>query len=432
MYSLVTDREFSILIDIVYLKKLLASMVTKGLSSIIKVASVAILIKLLGIDDYGVYIIGMSIFLLVQTFSRVGLDLYIQQQSARYKHDTYKINSLIGGIFISSIISLLLMTLATFLVKYYADGVAYNIWIYFICAAPFYSICWNFTYLLRGLDKVTDSIILMELSIPVLQLLVFYSGFYYFSWGTTGAIISLLVASSVSSLIFLSYFLRKNEFSISVNLNNYFESINYSKRFLAVAVTSMLLVWSDTYFIGYYMLPKDVAIYSIITKLGMIILIPVAVITVYTNNFTSEWYKREGPLSELTSNVIINIGIIVGILFVLVAFLLWSSPYIFDYFEVIFTKELKVTLTVYLLAQCIFAISGPIDSIFLMGTRQDVISKINIIMVIVNILLCALLIPKYGLIGASLSTLISVVIAKSAQLFILNNLYGNEFKKVSQ
>jgi len=399
-------------------------MLTKGMSSFIKVGSVALLIKLLGIDDYGIYIIGMSIFLLVQTISRIGVDLYIQQQVARYKHDTSKVSSFIGIILISSLVSLFLMIIVSVLVKYYANGVAGNIWIYFIYTAPFYSICWNYTYLLRGLEKVTESIILMELSLPILQVIIFAVGYYYYSWGVTGAVISLLLASAISSLIFLSLFVSKNDNPIRIDFNYYYETLKHSKSFLAVAVTSMLLVWSDTYFIGYYMQPEDVALYSIISKLGMIILLPVAVITVYMNNFTSGWHKRVGPVSELKKQVTINIGIIVTILLILVSFLLLTSPYIFEYFNVNYTKNLKVALTVYLLAQCVFAINGPIDSIFLMGTRQDVITKINMVMVVVNILLCALLIPKYGLIGASLSTLISVIIAKGVQLYILNNLYG--------
>jgi len=282
-------------------------MLTKGMSSFIKVGSVALLIKLLGIDDYGIYIIGMSIFLLVQTISRIGVDLYIQQQVARYKHDTSKVSSFIGIILISSLVSLFLMIIVSVLVKYYANGVAGNIWIYFIYTAPFYSICWNYTYLLRGLEKVTESIILMELSLPILQVIIFAVGYYYYSWGVTGAVISLLLASAISSLIFLSLFVSKNDNPIRIDFNYYYETLKHSKSFLAVAVTSMLLVWSDTYFIGYYMQPEDVALYSIISKLGMIILLPVAVITVYMNNFTSGWHKRVGPVSELKKQVTINI-----------------------------------------------------------------------------------------------------------------------------
>jgi O-antigen/teichoic acid export membrane protein len=421
-----------ILKKIIYIKKLLFAMVTKGVSSLIKVGSVALLIKMLGIEDYGVYIIGMSMFLLAQTISRIGIDLYIQQQSARYKSDVFKVNSLIGLLFFSSVVSLILMAAFTFLIEFYANGVASDIWIYFICAAPFYSICWNLTYLLRGLEKVSESIILMELSLPILQLLVFGIGYYYWSWTVTGAVVSLFIASAISVLIFVPHFLYKNKFSIKIDLDYFFYSIKHSKSFLAVAVTSMLLVWSDTYFIGYYMLPQDVALYSIIMKLGMIILLPVAVITVYTNNFMSEWHKREGLISELKSQVIMNVGIIVAITFTLVIFLLLVSPYIFEYFEVDFTNDLKGALVAYLIAQCFFAMSGPIDSIFLMGTRQHIISKINIVMVVVNIILCALLIPKYGLIGASISTLISVIIAKGTQLLILNNIYGYKYNKVSQ
>lgn len=417
-------------IKIKYLKKLLSSLITKGASSFIKIGSVALLIKLLGVDEYGVYIIGMSIFLLVQTISRIGIDLYIQQQSSRHTNDIDKVNLLIGIIFISSFISVFLMLPVIFLVKYYANGVAYDIWIYFILTAPFYSICWNFTYLLRGLERVKSSILLMEVSLPTLQLLVFAAGYYLFSWGSEGAIISLLLACVITAIVFISLFLNRSEFSIIVNYEYFCDSIGRSKRFLAVAVTSMLLVWSDTYFIAYYMQPKDVALYGIIAKLGMIILIPVAVITVYTNNFTSDWYKQGGTLVALKSQLRMNIGIILIILFVLLGFLLWASPYVFEYFEEPFTVELRNTLKLYLLAQCIFAVSGPIDSIFLMGTRQDVITKINLAMVIVNILLCAFLIPEYGLVGAGLSTLISVVIAKSAQLYILFGMSRVEFKGI--
>lgn len=411
-----------------YIKKLLSPLITKALTSIIKVGSVAVLIKQLGIENYGVYIIGMSIFLLAQTFSRIGIDLYIHQQSARFKNNILKINSLVGIILISGVISLIIMTLSTGFIKYYANGAAYDIWIYFVLTAPFYSICWNLTYLLRGLGKVTNSIILMELSLPSLQLLVYFIGEYYFSWGVVGASASLLISSVLSSFIFMSYFLHKTEFSINVNLETFYKSIKHSKRFLVVTVTSMLLVWSDTYFIGYYMLPRDVAIYNVITKLGMIILLPVSVITVYTNNFTSKWHKRKGTLTELKTQLTINISIVTVISVVVTGLLLLISPFVFEYFEISLTHEIYLTLILYLVAQCLFAFSGPIDSIFLMGTRQDVISKLNVVMVIINALLCTFLIPKYGLLGASMATIISVVLAKGTQLVLLNYIY----KKVNK
>lgn len=413
----------------VYAAKIFKSLALKACSTGMKFIALSVMIKIAGVEEYGVYVIGMSMFLLAQTISRGGIDLLIQKQSAVNEKNSIYIGKLVGSVYISAFIAFVVLLAFYPVINLYSDGVALKSWMFFVACGPFYALCWNSTYILRGVGKVSSSIFLLELLIPLLQLCFFYLANSVFF--KNSLVFSFLLAVIVTSVMYMYLINKIIGKKVKVDFRFYIKQLSSSRFFFYIALTNVLLVWSDTYVVGYFMEPSDVAVYSIITKLGMLLLLPVSVITIYTNNSVAKWSSinqgngliyREMLIYTL-STLLIIILIVIGVIF--------TYPYLMQYFGIKSPELLFSAVATYLIAQAVFALGGPMESILLMGERQNILYKINILIVLVNFTLCAVLVPSIGLLGASISTLVSVLISKALQLlFVYKFFKGKSFSFV--
>lgn len=91
--------------------------------------------------------------------------------------------------------------------------------------------------------------------------------------------------------------------------------------------------------------------------------------------------------------------------------LIFFSPVLQEWFPLL--KDGRVTELFYilLLGLCVYAISGPFESIFLAADRPALQSVFMVIVTGINVCLNFILIPVYGIIGAAIATAISFVAA---------------------
>ncbi|MHB8143313.1 MAG: flippase [Thermoleophilia bacterium] len=169
----------------------------------------------------------------------------------------------------------------------------------------------------------------------------------------------------------------------------------------------MLLAWMDTLFLAFFRTQVDVGIY------GAVVRVTIAIGTImiaFGNVFTpaiSDLFNRK-KLLELTE------------LFRIVTRWMFVSAYIFFLIVLIFSDSIMgifgkgftiggSALMMISLGQLMGASIGPADRMLLMSGR----SKIQLLNVgttlIINIILCLLLIPPYGIMGAATANMASLV-----------------------
>ena len=68
-----------------------------------------------------------------------------------------------------------------------------------------------------------------------------------------------------------------------------------------------------------------------------------------------------------------------------------------------------------MLAQAINLSTGVFESIFLMSDLKIILAKINLYMIIFNLILNIPLVYYFGIVGASIATLLSIVIVRLIQ-----------------
>lgn len=399
--------------------KIVTSMFIKAIAAAIKVFVVLTLARLLSVDIYGEYTIFMSAFLLIHAVSRFGSDVLTQKLASKYENDAYQKKKVL-----KSNINHILIVIACIVCSYpflviYSNGIVVKYWVSILFILPIYFILWNLSYFLKGINLISDSILSMEIVFPSVQLVAISTLYYFKILDAQLAIVSF----GFSALVALLYVLYRISSRIKISELVYVKAskeICYRSMlpFGLISVSSMMLVWIDTFAIATMMEPRDVAIYSVITKIGMIILLPASVIGTYAANVVSSYYYEKITTTIYKKKVRLLFILLVLILLTVDLIIYFIYPYVFSFVGVENYHKFEIAVLVYVLAQNVMALASLLDAMMLMGKKPNNLVFINFMTAGINGGLCFLLIDSYGLNGVACATLISVLVSRTFQLYL--------------
>jgi O-antigen/teichoic acid export membrane protein len=186
--------------------------------------------------------------------------------------------------------------------------------------------------------------------------------------------------------------------------------------FLAASIM-FLMSYVDSFMISYYLDEYQVGIYNACISLSMMLtFIPMA-IGGYISPKISKAYSNENK-NEIKNIFKDSIKIIF-----IVTLPLFLIMYSFaDFFLNIFGEAFRVATTTLLITNIAFlseALSGPVGFILNMTDNQHTFMRILLISLLINITFNALLIPVYGINGASIALLLSMFFWTIASFIIL-------------
>ena len=296
---------------------------------------------------------------------------------------------------------------------------------------------------LRGLKKIKEYMLLQQVGIFILasMLLGLITFLIKNTLTTANSKLAFLNQIPISTYIFSVFILSliafitwKKQLSIqSVNhltTNPIDQSLSYS-TILSVSIPmlfssslALILGWTDIIMLGIFRTEEEVGIYNVVLKVSMITSIALmAINTIAAPKFAEFWGKKD--LEGLAKVAQQSTKLIFWTSFpVLLLFLISPKPILG-----IFGEEFKqgaVTLMILTVGQFVNATVGSVGYILQMTGKQKVFQNILIFAILVNIFLSYILIPKYGLIGAALSSASCMIFWNiSSWLYILNKLKIN-------
>lgn len=414
------------------------SLLLKIISVILKFATILYLSKFFGHDIYGAFALVLSYFLLFTLLFRFGFEIFLQKQAA-FSNTINQIEKhwiiLFRLLFISVI-----TTLASSLILVYSlplftqiDQIQYSFMVYLFPFSFLYSVAWLLAYFFRGIGKITFSIVVLEILFPVINMLMlFMLNFIEIMNNVILKIsISYLVSIFAIVLVYCTY-VKKEVSKLSIDKlyikiipthiqANYY--IVHSSPYLIIAISSMLLVNLDLYILDYFKTNGDVGIYSVITRIGSLLLLPASIAGIYFSNRIVQLVAK-----YQTSLVMIELhkSILVLFVFTTIGFLIINifSDYILDFFGDNFKNE-KIALLLFTIAQLIYSTTVGLDSTMLMTKLKKKYFLINLVGIVCIGISGCFLVPLYGIKGASLSVLISVVIIKMIQYWVVKREFTN-------
>lgn len=221
-------------------------------------------------------------------------------------------------------------------------------------------------------------------------------------------IFGFIVISFLSSVL-LWIFLKNHNILTSKDYkkDSSKEIIKYSLPITLSTVSLYLLSSIDIFFLKYFYGDNYVAYYSVAIKIISIISVAInalslSVATDIAYNFKNNNFNILKAILNKTSKIIFYFS------FVLTILILMFSNSILNVFgkEYLISKEILIIL---LLGNLIMAISGNTYIYLLMTNKGKILGRLIFISVLINVILNFMLIPKYCLYGAAISSVISLL-----------------------
>jgi len=238
----------------------------------------------------------------------------------------------------------------------------------------------------------------------------------YYKFKTLESFIGGITLGYILSFIIIMYYLKEIPFKIEFNLQNQKKYFIFAYPILISAVFSWSMSFSDRYFIDYYLKTRDVAIYSILAQFSGFANFSAIIYGIYVNPIILREYEKDKVFALKLLKKYLKYFLVVLITMFIIALLLPKSLLaIFIEKEVIFNEYYYNTFIILVLGIILTVFQTALSMYFVLLKRLDIHAKIFMFVAIVNLGL-NFLIPKYGIIAASISTLIAYLLLN---IFIL-------------
>jgi O-antigen/teichoic acid export membrane protein len=265
---------------------------------------------------------------------------------------------------------------------------------------------------LRGLKKIKEYMLLQQAGIFILASILL--GFITLlinklSIKQIDQIPILIYISSVFIISIIAFFLWKKQLISKltpIKSLSYIAILSVSIPMLFSSSLALIMGWTDVIMLGIFRTDKEVGIYNVALKLSMITSITLmAINTIAAPKFAEFWgegdIKGLAKISKQSTKLIFWTS-----LPILLLFLIFPKPILG-----IFGEEFKggaEVLMILTVGQFINSASGSVGYILQMTGHQKFHQNVILIGTILNIILNWFLIPLYGIIGASIASVISM------------------------
>lgn len=385
-----------------------------------------------GAETMGIYSLSITILSIGVLFGKLGMDTTLLRLVAEYrtkynnntiKYMYFKVMKVV--IPISVIIAIGIYFLSPLIAHYIFDK--HYLTEYFQLASlgivPFVLLSIN-RESIRGLKNVMVYSLLTNISVVTIATVLLI----YFSFINRDPIVPLfaqILAILIASVISLIYWFRELNKLSKKNISEYFikykEILVISIPMLITASMGLIISWTDTIMLGVFATDVEVGVYNVAMKMSMIISLSlVAINTIAAPKFAEFWGRKDMlGLSKVAQQ---STKLIFWTSFPLVVFT-WIFP---EWIMRIFGKEFIVGSTSLILlsfSQLINAMTGSVTYILQMTGKQYIVQYIVFFSAIINILMNYFLIPIYGINGAAIASMASLIFWNvGAYIFVRSSL----------
>ena len=372
-----------------------------------------VVVARIGPEEYGLLSLGIAVLGIATTLSLLGLSSGVLRYVSYYsgKKDSARIK---GVITTALKISVPLSLVIAFLTYFFSETIAISIFhdvalipvIKIIAfAIPLNVIATIFLSALRAFQKIKYEIftkqIIESATRLIFTLISIYLGLNIF--GLTFA----YGLSIISTFIFSFYFLQKKVFPIfktkikSIFIYN--ELLNYSLPLVIVGFVSLIIMWTDVLMLGIYKNSEIVGIYNAaLPTANLMLLFPTAILALFLPIITKNYAKKNIDSIKKTYMTATK-WVFIANFPALILMIFFSK----NILTILFGSNYAIgalPLSILSIGYFIMSIAQTNGTILNMYKKTKLLLKISIISALGNILLNALLIPTYGMIGGAIAT----------------------------
>lgn len=380
----------------------------------------------LGTEQFGLLNLGLSIVSLLTIVSLLGLDngilRYVSYFSAKGDNRGIK-GSILSSLKICFPISIFL-ALVMFAFSTQISTIFFHnlnlapILRIFSIMIPFSVVSMLFYSSFRAFQRVEYEVGLREILEKAIRLLLSVI-FIYLGFKVLGATYAYVI-SAVIIFIFVTVILNKLVFPIfttKIKARDYSkELLSFSLPLMFVGVLISIIVWIDTLMLGYFRTVGEVGIYNAANPTAaLMFIIPTALISLFLpiiTNFYSQ--KKFSQIKHIYKSVSRWIFFVNFPIFIIIT--VFSRQIL----RIIFGNEYMagaLALSLLVCGHLFYSLSYTSANILYMAKKTRIVFNITLIFAASHILFGLILIPKYGINGASFAALLSFLLASFLNIF---------------
>ena len=372
-----------------------------------------LLARLLGAEGAGVYYLALTVTTIASVVGRMGLDNALLRFTAvnAVQGDWNKVAGVYRrGIWIATVVS----TVATVFVVSSAHWVAQSIFSEPTLTVPLRLIALGIlplslltlhAELLKGLKKISEAMLVQGIGIPIISipLLALLGG----PFGVVGAVTAYVSATILVLLLGIGIWRRATpqlrglcgDFDVRL-------LISTSLPLFWVASMNLVMSWTDTIMLGFWMDSKTVGIYGVAMRTAMLTsLILVSINSIVAPKFAALYAQGErealGSLACNAAKLMTLLAAPVLMLFIVV------PTWMLRLFGPDFTAGTTV-LSILAIGQFVNVATGSVGYLLMMSGYEKLMRNNIMASAALNVALNAILISKYGMLGAAISTVVSL------------------------
>jgi len=382
-----------------------------------------------GLGDYVLSIVVLRIFTLV---SKLGMDTFSIRFIASFaKQGKWKSIQLFRKK-INFLLSITALS-SSLLMYYFANDIAnlVNAKVEHIRLNAFFVLPMAFFMLhyqsLRGLKKIAEFSFFYRMSQATFSIISIFIITQFIMDGNVPVYAYVSSLAIVSFLAFLTFLFRYSQ-KKQMNNEEQVEELKYSE-ILKISIPLMfaqsvqfIMAWTDKLMLGNMMGSDEVGIYFTAFKLSMFASIALMAINSIASPKFAELYGKKDfdglkKVAHQSTKMIFLATLPLVVLF-------FSFP---EFLLGIFGEEFKVGVTAFIylsIGKLISSLSGSVGNLLQMTGKQVIFMNVLFFGAIINVLLNFLLIPKYGINGAALASMISLSTWNLTMVYFVKREFG--------
>lgn len=392
---------------------------------IIAIPITIILGRYLGAGDLGLYRMVSTIYGIAMLFAAFGMPVAIIKYVAEYQDDENKVSIIISsGAFISILFGFIL-TISFF---YISNNLANifdmpklnNLLRVLLFVFPFSLVGSSLLATLNGFRRMkmhAYATIIQSILMLCSTVLLIYMGY-----GVLGVVIGIVV-SSIGSCLYLVWNLKKYFIILTIPqfTDNSKMMLSFGGQTVIANSINMINYQADTLMVGYFLTKSDVGFYGVAVVFAKLLwLIPDSIQRI-TYPMISEFHGKKMHESvrqvvTMTMKYTACISVIIG-----TSMLIFAKPVITMVYGISFIESV-IPFYILVIGTMIFGIVKSVNSLFASIGRVDLFAKMPAVSAIFNIVLNLLLIPIYGITGAAMATMTSLLVYVIFMMYYMKKL----------
>ena len=271
-------------------RKLFSYVLIRGISVISNYIFSALIITLFSKEDYGFFVFGLSLFMMLSVLTKFGVDVHFVKVFSKLKDREVPNWIKTVELKVFSLSFIIAITISAFLYLFRDNFESWLALVLFVVSAPFYVAILMNSGKLRGVSKISQFAFLNIAGRISLSLCFFVILFYGFSLRSY-FIIYLSHLLSVFSLLILSVYWKKQAFIQSKNKSKLVPVgfLEYNRALMIKSYITVLFLWGDRFFLSLICSPAEVSEYDVSLKIAMLLII---VVEALKSTFASVFAKN--------------------------------------------------------------------------------------------------------------------------------------------